>query len=128
MINGRNRISRIPQTHYLQRFNKGFTGMPDNIERKLDEFYTQHCVPSHDVYIGYNSFQVLIQTRNIVEWTKELHETFCKELGMILHEVHKLESWDYGNYEMEVSYIYIPKYFKDKWNEDLSVNFDDIMR
>lgn len=126
MINGLNRISRIPQTHQIPRYHKGFTPMPDNIERKLDEFYTEYCLPSHDIYIGYNSFQVLIRTRNIAEWTKELHATFCKKLGMILHAVNKSETWDFNSYQLIMDFMYIPKYFKDKWNDEFSVDFNNL--
>ena len=128
--NGLNRISRIPGYHGLntQRYHKGYNiCFPESLHIKLSNFYDTHFKEiSSSTYIGYNDTVVVILTKNSVDWTKKLHECLCKEIGAILYQVDKKESWQFQCYNMEVLYIYVPKYHKDKWNKEFSVKLDDV--
>ena len=81
--------------------------------------------------LSYTYDTIIINTENILEWNKELHDELCSEFHVILVEHNKIETYQHNQYKFECRYIYlawidtngIPELEKSKkkynlnWNE-----------
>ena len=100
----------------------------EQLPRQLDEFQRRFLGNNSYIELGYTSEGVvLVTSKNIVEWTERLHECFCEAFNVILHSVEKVETFKPRNYEMNIYYLYIPKFYVDNYNELYSVDINDVV-
>lgn len=102
------------------------------LEDKLIKWRETH--EGNNFELSYTYDTIIINTENILEWNKELHDELCSEFHVILVEHNKIETYQHNQYKFECSYIYlawidtngIPELEKSKkkynlnWNE---INF-----
>ena len=95
-----------------------------DMEKKLSDFEARHHTMG--CKFGYNEFEIMVRPINAVEWTPELHDEFIKAFPVILYRVERQETFEKNRYSVVMLYHYIPKYVKDKWNDQCGMDIRDV--
>lgn len=123
------KCTRLPGNYFdIKTNNKPQYRLPHHLPRHLDEFIRQNLGNTPYIELGYTDTGViLITSKNKLEWNKTIHDSFCETFNVILHSVEKVETFKPRNYEMNIYYLYIPKFYVDNYNELYSVDINDVV-
>ncbi|MBP3226486.1 MAG: hypothetical protein J6M08_06155 [Methanobrevibacter sp.] len=120
---------RLPGNYLnITNYNKPQTHLSDNLPEQLSEFRKENNIKNDGlIELCYTDRDVIvIISKNTVIWTETLHNKLCDKFNVILNSVEKDEIFEPRNYKLNVIWLYIPKFFVDKYNDEFSVKFKDL--
>lgn len=121
-------VSRLPEDYVkIKRYNEEFKPLPDNIEEELKDFHKDYLSGSDEVSIGYaDAGAILVRAVNNMVWTKRHHEVFCHHFNLILCSFDRCEHYEPQKYDLELNFLYIPRFDNEYYNEMCSVDINNI--
>ncbi|WP_296882163.1 hypothetical protein [uncultured Methanobrevibacter sp.] len=120
---------RLPGNYLnIKNYNLPKTHISDNLPEQLSIFRKENKILNDGlIELCYTDSDVIvIISKNTVAWTETLHNKLCEKFNVILTSVEKNELFEPRNYKLNIIWIYIPKFYNDKHNDDFSVKFKNV--
>lgn len=120
---------RLPGNYLnIKNYNLPKNHLPNNLPEQLDRFKKENEILNDGlIELCYTDSNVIvIMSKNTVAWTETLHNKLCEKFNVILNSVEKNELFEPRRYKLNIIWMYIPKFYKDKYNDEFSVQFKDV--
>ena len=123
-----NRIVKMP----MYRLNpdvidRDQVSFGNKVQERLEAFAGQYFGQTY-LKVGYNTVEMNIFGKNLSDWTKEMHDVFCWEFNAILYSFETVERISNKEQDFDVVYRYIPRFVRQKDNEELALDYVTIQQ
>lgn len=99
----------------------------DNLPERLNQFRKKYCPDNEDISINYTTQPVIvIISKKRHAWSEDLHNFLCHEFKVILNSAEKVQSFEPAGDKMSIYYLYIPRFYREKYNKENSISFVEL--
>lgn len=119
-------INKMPMyTINSEVMQKEQVSFGSNLQEKLEDFAKDRLRETR-IEIGYNTFEIKIFAKNLVDWDRLTHESFRRKFNAILYSIEHYEHITSTKRDFTIVYTFIPRFVKKSDNMRYSMSYSYI--